>query len=110
VDTAVRRIQIKVSKIIKQNNDDQELIDQEIDQSMDLNEILTLHLLPIGSKLRKYIFNCFAREFQRKELAKINEVKLRKHEIVLKPLIIEGGGKCKFVSFITVEAAIEFGM
>jgi hypothetical protein len=96
------RLTDKVNKIIRECGDDSDLLDERIDEEMSSQEILTLGLLPINSKLRTFVIGCFLRAKDRKK--KLDALKTTVQTEDLVPVEVHGGGKCKITLFMTREA------
>ena len=97
------RLRKKVTRIVEMYGDDQNRIDREVSDTLTLDEILTVGLMPIKHKLRTYIVGCLLRDTKRKKAISALEDAARKEELV--PVEVHGGGKCKMTIFMTKEAA-----
>lgn len=97
------RLARKINRIMTKHYGDQELIDADVNENIDMNEILTLALMPVNAKLRTYVVGCLVRDKERKR----NVDKLRKQvkQDELVPVEVHGGGKCKITIYMTKEAA-----
>lgn len=96
------RLTNKVNKIVRECGDDSDLVDERIDQELSSQEILTLGLLPINSKIRTFVIGCFLRAKDRKK--KLDALKTTVQTEDLVPVEVHGGGKCKITVFMTREA------
>ncbi|OUU50579.1 MAG: hypothetical protein CBC12_05150 [Candidatus Puniceispirillum sp. TMED52] len=101
--TAEERVSDKISKIVAQCGDDVELLDDRIEDELDIQEILTVGLMPINSKIRNFVFGCCLRSRERRK--KVEQLKRTVKEEELVPVEVHGGGKCKMTVFMTKEAA-----
>lgn len=101
--TAKQRLEQKVYRILSESHFDQEAIDRRVNDELDMNEVLTLGLLPIHSKLRTYVVGCMLRDTTRKK--KLEKLKEQVRDEDLVPVEVHGGGKCKITVFMTREAA-----
>lgn len=98
----VERLTKKVDKIWNECNGDEKKFDRRIDSEIDVQEVLTIGLMPVNSQLRNTILGCFIREKKKKdEIEKLNK-KVKEDELV--PVQVHGGGKCKITIFMTKEA------
>ena len=100
--TAAERLSTKIEKILKKCVDT-ESADQEINDGLDMQEILTTALLPMNSKLRNRIMGAFIRDTERKRrLALEKEIKKEEEMVAVE---VPGGGKCKITVWMTKEQA-----
>ena len=101
--TASERVTSKINKIVEECEDDVELLDDRIEDELDIQEILTVGLMPVNSKLRNFVFGCCLRsQERRKKLEKLKET-VKEEDLV--PVELHGGGKCQLTVFMTREAA-----
>ena len=96
------RLTHKVHKIVQECGEEADLADERIDKELTSQEILTLGLLPINSKLRTFVIGCFLRAKDRKK--RLDALKTTVHNEDLVPVEVHGGGKCKITLFMTREA------
>ena len=102
VPQAAERLEKKINAIIAEHPGDQETVDAKVNLALDLDEILTLGLMPINGKLRTYVVGCLLRDTKRKkDVDKLKE-QVKQDELV--PVEVHGGGKCKITIFMTREA------
>lgn len=103
---AEARLVRKVERIVARHAT-QQAIDAEVNDTLDMNEVLTLALLPVTSKLRTYVVGCLVRDTERARHAKASK-RLRdeqeRSERDLVPVEVQGGGKCKITVFMTKDA------
>ncbi len=95
------RLARKVQRIVDECRGDDDLLDRRIDSEMSAQDILTIGLMPINSKLRNMVIGCFMR-VKNKELQKLKKT-VKDEDLV--PVEVHGGGKCKITIFMTREAA-----
>lgn len=101
--SALDRLTRKVDKIVNQSKGDEEVLDDRIDREIEVQELLTLGLLPVNSTLRTFVLGCLLRAKERREkLAKLKE-QVKEDDLV--PVEVHGGGKCKITLFMTRAAA-----
>lgn len=72
--------------------------DRDVNESLDMQEVLTAALLPVTSTLRMAITGSLLRdskERERKRDAEVAEKERKAREDALVPIEVHGGGKCK---------------
>ena len=103
MSSAADRLALKVEGIVAKSPNDQDLIDRRINQDLDMNEILTLGLMPVNARLRTYVVGCLMRDTKRKRDAEKLKEQVKEDELV--PVEVHGGGKCKITVYMTKEGA-----
>lgn len=103
MSTAAERVTNKVNKIIKECKGDDALLDKRIDTEITAQEVLTIGLMPINSRIRTMVIGCFMREKNKKKEIKQLQTTVKEDDLV--PVEVHGGGKCKITVFMTREAA-----
>ena len=101
--TAAERLKRKVDRIDARHAGDGEGADQEINETLDGQEVLTTGLLPWNSKLRSRILGAFLRDKDRK--ARVAEALQHAREEEMVPVVVAGGGKCNITVWMTKEQA-----
>ena len=98
------RVLARIDAILRRHPDPVEA-DREICASLDVQETLSIALMPINSRIRTRVVQALRQnEAERKRLRKLKTV-VREDELV--PVEVHGGGKCKMVIYMTKEAARE---
>ena len=97
------RLRNKITKIVDTHEGDQGRIDREVNAQLTPDEILTVGLMRMNSKLRTYIVGCLLRDTKRQRDITLLKQTTRDDDLV--PVEIHGGGKCKMTIFMTREAA-----
>ena len=92
------RLERKVRRILSQHSL-QEEADAALMDALDMNEILTMGLLPMHSKLRTTIAGAYLRDKDRKRV--LAEQKRRAKEEEMVEVEVPGGGKCKITVWMT---------
>lgn len=101
--TAAERLRRKVDRIDVKHKGDMKAADQEINETLDGQEILTTGLLPWNSKLRARILGAFLRDKEQK--ARVAEQLHNAREEEMVPVVVAGGGKCNITVWMTKEQA-----
>ena len=101
--SASERLQRKIDRIVRQNSNRTEDIDSAVNDELTMDEVLTLGLMPINSKLRTFVTGCLLRDTQRKKEMDALKKDVKENDLV--PVEVHGGGKCKITIFMTREAA-----
>lgn len=102
MSTATERVQAKVSRILDKHGDDAEAADRGLYDALDANEILTVAMLPINSRLRNTVVAALRRDKSRQRDAARLKDAAREDELV--PVEVHGGGKCKITIYMTKDA------
>lgn len=99
--TAAERLQRRIDAIENRHKDDAAAFDTELYDSLDMQELLTVGLLPVNSRLRVRILGALMRDKERRNHAAEQKAQMREEEMV--PVTVAGGGKCNFTIWMTKE-------
>ena len=100
--SAQDRLQAKVERILARHHgrpNGDEAADTEINDTLDAQEVLTMALLPLNSRLRNRILGAFLRDRERKE--RLAEQRRAAKEDEMVAVEVPGGGKCKITVWMT---------
>ena len=99
--TAAEKLQRKVDAFEKKFRGAD--FDAALYDALDMQELLTMGLLPINSRLRVRIAGALRRDVDRKREVAAQKTAMREEEMV--PVTVAGGGKCNITIFMTREQA-----
>lgn len=100
--SAIDRIKQKIGRI-QAAAPDQASADRDIYRALDANEVLSVALLPVNSRLRTTVVSALQRAKARQQ--DVAKLKSAAKEDDLVPVEVHGGGKCKMTIYMTREAA-----
>ena len=99
--TAAERLKRKVEALEQEHKGAE--FDAALYDALDMQELLTMALLPLNSRLRVRIAGALRRNVDRKRDEAAQKAATREEEMV--PVTVAGGGKCNITIFMTREQA-----